>query len=82
MRKEIINRLETAIDDIFWNIQEEWGIESGDITPELSLELDTVTNNLAAIIEKVLERQMEIDDEKQAIEYRYKKEIEYDERMK
>ena len=57
MKDKVIKLLEEKVNDIFFEMQEELGIESGDITPLGVLELDKRTEELAEIITLVLENQ-------------------------
>ena len=64
IKEQALELLEDRINDVFATIQDQEGIEYGDIDPLTSLELDEATDKLAAIIEKaiILEKNSEYDD--------------------
>ena len=49
--------LDTKIDEIFREIQEERGIQYGDVTPLDALALEEARDKLAEVIELLLEKQ-------------------------
>lgn len=57
MNEKIFEMLEEKINDIFLEIQEEEGIESGDIMPLDSYVLENLTMELAETIASVIEFQ-------------------------
>ena len=59
MNEKINELLEEKINEIFYIMQTELNITSGDITPIDDLDLDILKNKLAAHIEKILKFQKE-----------------------
>lgn len=61
--RKIYNKLDTAIDRIFYEMQNEMGITHGDVYPEELFELDDMEERMAGLINTMLEHQKEIEDE-------------------
>lgn len=57
-KEKIINLLEEKVDEIFLQMQNELGIEDGNIYPLDALELDNYMEQLADKIKVVLDSQM------------------------
>lgn len=57
MFTEVNDLLDEKINEVFYEMQKKFGIESGDISPMDAFELDEITKKLTKHIVKVLETQ-------------------------
>lgn len=57
--RKIYNKLDDAINNIFFEMQNELGIDNGDAYPEDVFDLDDMEEKIAEKIEQMLERQRE-----------------------
>lgn len=58
MREQILKMISEKVDEIFFDLQTENGIESGDIAPFDDLALENTVETLADIIERVIRYEM------------------------
>lgn len=58
MKEQILKMLSEKIDEVFFDLQTENGIESGDIAPFDDLALESTIDTLADIIERVIRYEM------------------------
>lgn len=54
-RQEIFDFVGDKFNEIFWEVLKNNGIESGDIAPDDSLNLETIQNSLTDMLLKVVE---------------------------
>lgn len=59
MDKLIYNLIEKKITEIFCEVQDKFGITSGDVLPEHELELDETKEKLSKIIKNIIEFELE-----------------------
>ena len=58
MREQILKMVSEKVDEVFFDLQTENGIESGDIAPFDGLALENTIETLAEIIERVIRYEM------------------------
>lgn len=67
MNKQVKHRaqklLDEKINDVFFELQEDLGIEYGDIYPLQAVKLDELIENLAELIADVIESELDIQVE-------------------
>lgn len=54
MYERIFKLLNDAVTDIFLKIQDEYGIEYGDCPPDIGIDLDKATGELAEVIKEAV----------------------------
>lgn len=74
-REDILQRIDSDVENILRRLQDRYGIHNGECPPELGVELDLAIEKVGEVVEKILDLQTEIDNRKRFYAINFKMQI-------